>query len=453
MPKNFLRMIWVMGKRKLRLERSEESIAMTIENIKKGANLSGIYFWVLVAAILIASLGLNVNSTAVIIGAMLISPLMGPIMGIGLGLGISDMSIVKKASRNFLIMVGIGLITSFIYFLISPVKESGSELLARTSPTIYDVAIAIFGGFAGILAGSSTQLRNGNVIPGVAIATALMPPLCTAGFGLATGQITFFFGAMYLFFINSIFISLSTYLIVRVLNFPHIKIFEETPKLKRIRWIIWTIVGLFIIPSIFLTIDIIQKFFFEKNANKFIQKEVQTAERFIISPQLTYNRREKIIDFILLGDALDSIQIVGLKKKLPEYGLYKTKLIVQQGGDIKEMGKTITDQVTKGIKVNTKSIQYLYNRVDSLHSSVRKIEMLDSLQIRVGKHAKIIMPELKSLSINYSYDYNLNLNKNDTTWLVKMTLQKYVPSKKIRDLQDSLKLQMNVSQIKFNVVR
>ena len=310
---NIPRKIWIIGRKKLRLERSPESIAVTIENIKNGANLSGVYFWVLVAAILIASLGLNVNSTAVVIGAMLISPLMGPIMGIGLGLGISDMSMVRKAARSFLIMLAVGLVTSFLYFLFSPFKESGSELLARTSPTIYDVLIAIFGGLAGILASSSKHLRDSNVIPGVAIATALMPPLCTAGYGLATGNATFFFGAMYLFIINSIFISLSTYLVVRLLRFPHAKIIEETVKLRRFRIIIWTVVILFIVPSIYLTYDIIQKFVFEKNANSFIKKEVETKDRFILSPHIKYKKGNSLIDFIVLGDAMDSIEMVELK--------------------------------------------------------------------------------------------------------------------------------------------
>ena len=165
-----------------------ENEAETIENILKGINFRGSNLWVLIFAIFIASLGLNVNSTAVIIGAMLISPLMGPIMGIGLGIGINDFELIKKAFRNLAIATIFGILTSTLYFLISPLNEARSELLARTTPTIYDVLIAFFGGLAGIVA-SSTKLK-GNVIPGVAIATALMPPLCTAGFGIASGNFT-----------------------------------------------------------------------------------------------------------------------------------------------------------------------------------------------------------------------------------------------------------------------
>ena len=176
-----------------------ENEAETIDNIRKGINFKGSNLWVLIFAIFIASLGLNVNSTAVIIGAMLISPLMGPIMGIGLGVGINDFELIKTSFRNLAIATIFGILTSTLYFLISPLNEARSELLARTTPTIYDVLIAFFGGLAGIVA-SSTRLK-GNVIPGVAIATALMPPLCTAGFGIASGYLTYFFGAFYLYMI------------------------------------------------------------------------------------------------------------------------------------------------------------------------------------------------------------------------------------------------------------
>ena len=197
----------------LRQEKEDEQ--ETIDSLKKGVEFRGTNLWVLIFAIFLASLGLNTNSTAVIIGAMLISPLMGPIMGFGLGLGIADFELVKRSLRNYLTATLFSVVTATIYFLISPISEAQSELLARTSPTIYDVLIAFFGGLAGIVAGSTKS--KGNVIPGVAIATALMPPLCTAGFGLATGHLSYFLGAFYLYFINTVFISLSTYIVVRVL--------------------------------------------------------------------------------------------------------------------------------------------------------------------------------------------------------------------------------------------
>ena len=179
-----------------------------VAQITSGVSFRGANLWVLIFAIFIASLGLNVNSTAVIIGAMLISPLMGPIIGMGLAIGINDFQLLRRAAKNFAIATVISILTATVYFLITPLGEAQSELLARTSPTIYDVLIATFGGAAGILA--LCTKGKGNVIPGVAIATALMPPLCTAGFGLASGHLLYFLGAFYLFFINTVFISLST---------------------------------------------------------------------------------------------------------------------------------------------------------------------------------------------------------------------------------------------------
>jgi uncharacterized hydrophobic protein (TIGR00271 family) len=199
------------------LRKSKENEELTVESIRHGVVFKGTNLWVLIFAIFIASLGLNVNSTAVIIGAMLISPLMGPIMGFGLSVGISDFDLLKQSFRSYLLTTFISVVTSTLYFSLTPLNEVQSELLARTSPTIYDVLIALFGGLAGIIAVSTKE--KGNVIPGAAIATALMPPLCTAGFGLATGNIFYFLGAFYLYFINSVFISLATFLGVRFMHF------------------------------------------------------------------------------------------------------------------------------------------------------------------------------------------------------------------------------------------
>lgn len=183
----------------------------TISAIEDGVEFKGAKLWILVLAIFVASLGLNTNSAAVIIGAMLISPLMGPIIGMGLGIGINDFMLFKRAAKNYLVATLFSVVTAALYFAITPIDEAQSELLARTSPTIYDVGIALSGGLAGIVALSSRSQRMGNVIPGVAIATALMPPLCTVGFGIATTNWLFALGALYLYLINTIFISLATF--------------------------------------------------------------------------------------------------------------------------------------------------------------------------------------------------------------------------------------------------
>ena len=201
-----------------------------IAGISQGVSFRGANLWVLIFAIFIASLGLNVNSTAVIIGAMLISPFMGPIVGMGLAIGINDSILLKKSIHNYLIATLISVLTATIYFVLSPLDEAQSELLARTSPTLYDVMIALFGGAAGILALSTKG--KGNVLPGVAIATALMPPLCTAGYGLAMGNIYYFLGAFYLFFINTVFIALSTYLGVHMMGFSKKTYIDKNKNVK-----------------------------------------------------------------------------------------------------------------------------------------------------------------------------------------------------------------------------
>ena len=201
----------------LDLRKDKDDEAKTVDSIRKGVEFKGANLWILIFAVFMASFGLNVNSTAVIIGAMLISPLMGPIMGVGMSVGLNDFELMKRSLKSFFITTGFCVLTSTIYFLFTPIAEAQSELLARTSPSIYDVFIALMGGLAGIVALSTTE--KGNVIPGVAIATALMPPLCTAGYGLASGNLVYFLGAFYLYFINSVFISLATFLGIRILHF------------------------------------------------------------------------------------------------------------------------------------------------------------------------------------------------------------------------------------------
>lgn len=257
-------------------------------SIVNGISFRGTNLWILVFAIVIASVGLNTNSPAVIIGAMLISPLMGPINGIGYSIATYDFELFKKAIKNFSFAVAASLAASTIYFSITPLSAAHTELLARTSPTIYDVLIALFGGLAGILAISSRH--KGNVIPGVAIATALMPPLCTAGYGLATGQFRYFFGAFYLFTINSVFIAISSVLFSQILNFPIRTIVE--PKHKRhVNRTISIIIAITIIPSIYFGYLLIEKEKFVDRANHFLSKVDVVGESYLLRHEVLANER------------------------------------------------------------------------------------------------------------------------------------------------------------------
>ena len=305
-----------------------EKEQVIIEEITRGVSFRGANLWVLIVAIFIASLGLNVNSTAVIIGAMLISPLMGPIIGMGLAVGINDLELLKRALKNFSFATLISVLTAMLYFLISPLEEAQSELLARTTPTIYDVLIAFFGGAAGIIA-LSTRGRGGNVIPGVAIATALMPPLCTAGYGLATWQPSFFFGAFYLFFINTVFISLSTFVGVRLMGFRH----HELPTLeraRRARHILTVIIVATILPALLMTINIIRTSIFENNLRHFIADELAQTGTQILSSGTDAATKE--LRIVAVGRTITDVQQRAASAHMAQYGLGGYKLSVIQGG-------------------------------------------------------------------------------------------------------------------------
>ena len=265
---------------------------------KAAANIrSNIYFrgpnvWILAFSIIIASVGLNVNSTAVIIGAMLISPVMGPIIGMGLGLGINDTKLLGDSFRNLLVMVIISLVASSLFFLLSPLNLANpTELEARTSPSIYDVLIALFGGFAGIL--EHARKEKGTVMSGVAIATALMPPLCTAGFGIAKGNWHFFGGAMYLFTINAIFIMFATYLACKYLHF-HQKSFTDEQTARRTRSIITAVVVLVTVPSIWSAFIMIRNNNFSTNAQNFVSENRMYARSYIYDYKIENGHKRNI---------------------------------------------------------------------------------------------------------------------------------------------------------------
>ncbi|MEO7310403.1 MAG: TIGR00341 family protein [Chitinophagaceae bacterium] len=311
---------------KFRLRKDKEDLKNVIESIDSGIVFRGTNLWVLIFAIFVASLGLNVNSTAVIIGAMLISPLMGPIMGLGLGMGINDVSLLRRALNNYLIATGVALTTSTVFFLLSPLGDAHSELLARTSPNIYDVLIALFGGLAGIVATSSKQ--KGNVIPGVAIATALMPPLCTAGYGLATLQFNFFFGAFYLFIINTVFIALATFLIVRLLRFPS-KDMQNPALQKRAQHIVWGVALVTLLPSLYFGYDLVQQDRFTKNVNRFITNEAHFTNDYLLNKKV--DAKKKVISLVYGGKEIMADEIAFLKSKMKNYDLEKATLEVNQG--------------------------------------------------------------------------------------------------------------------------
>lgn len=291
---------------------------------------NNIYFrgpnaWILAIATIIASVGLNVNSIPVVIGAMLISPLMGPIFGLGLGLGVNDMQLMKSSGKNLVVMVGISLTASFAYFLITPLSlNNPTELLARTNPTIYDVIIALFGGFAGIL--EQSRKEKGTVFSGVAIATALMPPLCTAGFGLANGNLAYFLGALYLFFINCLFIMLATYISVKYFKFRQTE-YEDQASGRKTKRISSILILLFIIPSIWSAITLIQRTNFETNATAFIEYSKSYNKSIIYDYKIDHTEGSKL-ELYFTGEPINDETKSIIVKTAAEFDIEEESIII-----------------------------------------------------------------------------------------------------------------------------
>jgi uncharacterized hydrophobic protein (TIGR00271 family) len=371
----------------------------TIEEIKRGVVFKGANLWILIFAILIASIGLNVNSTAVIIGAMLISPLMGPIMGIGLGAGINDFELIKKAFRNLATAAFLSIATSTIYFFTTPLHEAQSELLSRTTPTLWDVLIAFFGGMVGIIAGSRRE--KSNAIPGVAIATALMPPLCTAGYGLANGNLYYFVGALYLFFINSVFISVSTFLIVRFLNYPKVK-FESRAAERRIKTYIWTFVIITAVPSIYLAYNVVKRTIFEQNARNFISVEFDLPETQVINEKFSLDGDAGVIDITLYGKQVDEESIDIIRGKLSQYNLVPVELIVRQGYQEDFVAATAQEfqRLSENMKLGILEDLYKKNE-EALESREDRIRFLEEQLIKMQKTSYPVKEMEEELKIQY----------------------------------------------------
>lgn len=382
------------------LERDKENEHFTIQALKDDVDFRGSKVWILIFAIMIASLGLNVNSTAVIIGAMLISPLMGPIIGLGLGLGIMDLDLVKRSFRNLAVMTLISIITATIYFWLSPLSQAQSELLARTQPTIYDVFIALVGGAAGILA-SSTR-NKGNVVTGVAIATALMPPLCTAGYGLAQGNMGYFLGAGYLYLINTVFIGLSTLIMVRVLGFPQRQFIDKARELKFKRWIIFIAVGM-ALPSIYFGAVLVGKSIAEDGARRFVRDQLDTSSNQVVRETLDTESEPKRLEVVLLGQALPDHYIDSIRQIMPKYGLKDVELVVRQG--FGAQAEEVDIDVLRSVVLkdlysrSDEMIRRQANEIDSLRHLLELYQGQGTLQEGLTDEVKSLFPNVQNIMI------------------------------------------------------
>lgn len=369
------------------------------QSIREGISFRGTNMLILIMAIFIASLGLNTNSTAVIIGAMLISPLMGPIIGIGLGIGIHDFDLLKRSLRNLIMAAMFSIATSTVYFLISPVGAGHSELLARTSPTIYDVLIGFFGGGAGIVAIGSKS--KGNVIPGVAIATALMPPLCTVGYGLATWQMQYFFGALYLFLINSIFIGLATYIGVKLMKFSPAPA-SDPERIKKVMRVVYIVSILTLLPSIYLTYNMICQSRFEINAERFVKDEFVFPATHVLGISSDWNHDNPVITVTLIGQPLpqDSL-LLALTSKMKFYKLSHARLDIVQGAsfDMDENANIASANLKDIYQLTQASLAQKQATIDSLRTVVASAGQADSVAATLIPELRVIFPQVSDIAI------------------------------------------------------
>lgn len=392
-----LNYVWRTAKRFFNALPDKTDETATVEQISDGVTFRGANLWVLIFAIFIACLGLNLNSTAVIIGAMLISPLMGPIIGMGLAVGRADLELLKRSLTNYGVATVISVLTAALYFQLTPLTEAQSELLARTSPTLYDVLIALFGGAAGILALSTGG--KGNVIPGVAIATALMPPLCTAGYGLAMGEWSFFFGAFYLFFINTVFIALATYLGVRLLQFKP-KQFVDKARLAVVNRYIAVIVVVTMLPAVYMTTQIIRQSVFENHVKQFVKQELNQPGTRILSEQA--DRETKTLDVVALGAALPNEMIEAARQRLADYQLADYQLNVIQGAQSDSLllarNNAGTQQSLSGQDQQHLVLQT--ERVAQLERETADYRRLDALAREIVGEVKAVCPKVESIGLS-----------------------------------------------------
>jgi len=431
------------------LNKDKDDELTTIDTIRKGVEFKGANLWILIFAIFMASLGLNVNSTAVIIGAMLISPLMGPIMGVGLSVGINDLDLLKRSFKSYLIATFFSVTTATVFFLLfSPFSEAQSELLARTSPNIYGVFIALFGGAAGVVALSTRD--KGNVIPGVAIATALMPPLCTAGFGLATGNWLYFLGAFYLYFINSVFISVATFLGVRVMKFRP-KEFVDKEREQQVRKLIVATVVITMLPAAYLTVDIIQDTVFERAAKRFIQEQLSFEGTQVLDRRITRQGKGGEIRVVLIGNEVPDASITLARNKLAAYNLSKAKLVVIQGINKEEVDlSSIRALVMEDFYKNSE--QHLVEqqqRIGELQEHLEQYQRYDELCRQIVPEMKVLYPAVRTLSLAHSVQIQIDSLHTDTVTLALIGYEGRLKETEKSKLSDWLQARIGAEKLQL----
>lgn len=417
-----------------------------VSRINDGITFRGPYLWVLVFAILLASLGLNVNSTAVIIGAMLISPLMGPIIGMGFSVGTNDFELLKTSLKNYAVATIISLVTATVYFALTPYHGAQSELLARTSPTLYDVLIALLGGAAGIVAIASKD--KGNILPGVAIATALMPPLCTAGFGIASLNLKYFLGAFFLYFINTVFIALATYLGVRAMKFRPVATPNDV-SFRRVRGYLIAIVLATMVPAAILTVNIIRESFFASDLQHFISNEMNYSGSQIISQNI--DKDEMILTLAAVGREIPETKIAEAKEKMPLYGLGDYTLNIIQGNltdSILSLKGSISSFNTTKDELNA-TITHQSAEIAGLQDRIAQFTRYEKVAKQIIDELQTLYPQVLTLSLSQTTETGKDTNDVDIYVTAQLVLkdQTYIPVDEISRLTEFLKKRVDADSL------
>jgi uncharacterized hydrophobic protein (TIGR00271 family) len=396
----------------------------TIREIYDKIPVRGNNTWMLICSAMLASIGLDTGSGAVIIGAMLISPLMSPILGVGLSVGINDREMLAASVKNLSIAAAVGLIVSTFYFMITPLGEPTNELLARTKPTLLDVMVAFFGGVAGIV--SISRSDKSNAIPGVAIATALMPPLCTAGYGLALGRFDFFFGGFYLFFINAVFISLATFLIVKYLKFD-IKHYVDKATERRVARIMAVVLFIVVSPSAYFLYNIYQTVQTKKKIETLIVRDFASRNNEIIKWEVTETDTINTIKIYSVGNPVHDTLITHYKTLLTNNSLQNHQIKIVQldvsAEDVRRMASDITNNLTKDF-LKTIEIQKMQSqRADSLMRLANNFT-----PVSATRELKLIYPEIDKVEVGEIVSVAEDKIRLDTVMLVMIDWKKPVPA-------------------------
>jgi len=418
----------------INLHNGEEEKNVVKENVLANISFRGSNLWILACAIAIASVGLNVNSTAVIIGAMLISPLMGPIVGAGFALGTYDFVLLKKAVKNLFIATIVSLSVSAVYFYLSPFKDAQSELLARTSPNIYDVLIAFFGGVVGAI--TITRKEKGNPLAGVAIATALMPPICTVGYGVAIGNLNYIAGAFYLYTINCFFICLSTFLIIKYLKYPIFQQVDEKVQ-KKVRNITSILVLFMIVPSVYLAFNLFMQKSEQQKCNNFIKSEFTDKGYTLIYKDLNLEVKPKVIALAFVNKQFNQSEITSYNSKLKKYKISNTKLVILQDTNIinsnsNEISSSTLIKMLKEADLNLKA--------DSASNLLKENN-------NIMAEVKVLFPSINNVAYNTINYKNIENNSLNSKTVVVIKSEQKIKTEQLIKFEEWIKIKLKVPEV------